>query len=84
MLWRCESCTALYAPDLAACPQCGGHDYRLAPGGDPTGDVLSSAPAPAPATAGKKQRATAAADTPPSSTETTAAPALAPDAPAAG
>lgn len=57
MFWHCKDCKALYAPELPACPQCGGTDYRLAPGGEPIGDALSSAPAPA----GKKQRANASA-----------------------
>lgn len=75
MLWHCEGCHALYAPGLAACPQCGGTSYRLAPGGEPQGDVLSSAPATAAAVPAAKKPRTAATSTP----DAAAAAAPAPD-----
>lgn len=56
MLWKCDECTTLYAPDAPRCPHCGatGHT-EVDSGGQPVGpkvaadDVKEVAPVEAPA-----------------------------------
>lgn len=48
MLWKCDECTTLYAPDAPRCPHCGatGHT-EVDSGGQPVGPKFETADAPA-------------------------------------
>ncbi len=50
MLWKCDDCTTLYAPDVPACPQCGATGWTLVDsGGRPVeADAVTSEPATEP------------------------------------
>lgn len=50
MLWKCDECTTLYAPDAPRCPHCGatGHT-EVDSGGQPVGPKAPAGNAKAPA-----------------------------------
>ncbi len=49
MLWRCDTCTTLYAVDAPACPQCGATGWTLVDsGGRPVVEPEPSADQPDP------------------------------------
>ena len=63
MLWRCDTCTTLYAPDVPACPQCGATGHTLVDsGGRPVVEPEPAAEQPAAPEPAAPAKATAKPD----------------------